>query len=136
MSCCPVAAKSGTVSTLTNLFSSCVLTTKLPYCLDRVPTSPILCCDLVIIKYHPPAHYAFGSSFFEMVTPFYDGIVWLNTASAEEDLRLLRRCCLFSPTHQQERQTQVYKMINIAPKTTRPCAVPSCGETVFALPSF
>ncbi len=43
------------------------------------------CCH----KISPPAHSAFGSS-FETMTTFYDGIMWTNTALAEENQCLLR----------------------------------------------
>ncbi len=67
--------------------------------------------------------------------------MWISTASAE-DKRLLLHHCLFSPAHQfvhvvfrrgEHRSTQKPNDKD-APKTTRCCAVPSCGKTVFALP--
>ncbi len=73
----------------------------------------------------------------------YDVIVWISTASIEDKLLLLHHC-LFSPAHQfvhivftrgEHKSTQKPNNKD-APKTTRCCAVPNCGNTTFALPSF
>ncbi len=76
----------------------------------------------------------------------YDVIVWISTASAEEDQHLLPHRCLFSPTHKfahvvftrGERAGLLRNQtIKMALNTTRGCAVQSCGKkTVFVLPSF
>ncbi len=68
----------------------------------------------------------------------YDVIVWINTASAEEDQRLLLHRCLFSPAPRfahvvQIREANVglrtYQTIKITPNTKRSCAVSICGKT-------
>ncbi len=56
-----------------------------------------------------------GGVFILYNIKLYTVIEWLNTASAEEDQRLLLHRCLFSPTHQfahvvftRESNAQVY----------------------------
>ncbi len=77
--------------------------------------------------------------------PLYDVKMWLNTAFAEKDQHLLLYRCLFSPAHQfvhvvwitRETNAGLHRnqMIKMSPKTTRHCAVPSCGKTLHCLPS-
>ncbi len=54
-SSCLVAVKSGTVSSQTYLFSRCVFSSKLPYCLDCVPISPFLSINILLLHLGHPS---------------------------------------------------------------------------------